>query len=158
MQRIWPSRGRINALRAGGAIATADDIGADDKKTAGVHRLARANHRIPPSGMGLPPLQPRIVLGLRIPPGDMGVSGERMTNQYRIVTRRRQLAVDLILDGQLRQRTAVFQCERLVRRRQVTMTGDCPAHRVRRIRRIELALDFGWYGGGAVCHQKEPLG
>ena len=71
-----------------GAVATAEDVGADDKKFISVNRLTGADMVIPPAGAA----------GFWMKTGEMGVTGERVANENRVVARRREFAECLVGD------------------------------------------------------------
>ena len=80
--------GGVDAAGAGGAAATAQQIGADDEEAVGVDRLARADHDVPPAG-----------IVLLVVPGDVRIPAEGVADQDGVVARGVELAVGLVGDG-----------------------------------------------------------
>ncbi len=67
---------RIDRRGSGGAFAAAEDVGADDLVAPGVDAFAGPDHALPPT-RGLSLARPQ--------PGDVGVTGERMADEYGVI-------------------------------------------------------------------------
>ena len=101
-------RRRVDAHRAGGARAAAQDVGRDDEEPVGVDRLARPDHPVPPARLR----------GVRVLPapvaGRVRVTGQRVADEHHVVARRRQLAVGLVDHLDVLEALAATQPQRVV--------------------------------------------
>jgi hypothetical protein len=108
-QPVGSARGRIDGSRTGRAHAAAQDVRTDHEIAVRIDALVRAHHEIPP---------PRLVVVVRVGSGDMGVPGECVQDQDRIVAGAVQAAVSFIGDGHRTEAGAAFQHHRRRRLRE----------------------------------------
>ena len=86
--------------RAGGAHAAAQDVGADDEIAVGVDALARPDHDVPPSGLG-------IVSG--VVSGHVGIAGQGVGDQHGVAAIGIQVSAGLEGQGHRSEGRAIFQ-------------------------------------------------
>src|SRR5499426_1108964 len=91
----WLARDRVDSLRSGRAITRPDDVGADDRVAAEVEDSMFAEQLGPPVA-------------------DARRTGERVTDQNRVIAALVQLAVNRVTQVDGPQRAARFERERLV--------------------------------------------
>src|ERR1019366_1391258 len=95
--------GGIEAARAGGATATAQQIGADDEIAVSIDRLARPHRNVPPAGV--------ILL---VVPGYVRITADGVADQDGVTARSVELAIGLVSDGHAGKLAAEFEGQRLV--------------------------------------------
>ena len=103
VRRIRMAGERVDAVGAGSAAASAQDVGADDEIAVGIDEPARAHDDIPPSG------RIRVVV-----PGHVRVAADGVADQDGVVARLVQIPLSLVSNGDRRQFAAEFQFERSV--------------------------------------------
>jgi len=91
---------RIDAAGPCGSHATAEAVGANDKIFVRVYGLARPDHDIPPSELG--------VFGM-VPACDMGITGKGVANQNRVIPLFIEFAVGLVRDVNRPEGLAAFE-------------------------------------------------
>ena len=81
----------VEGGRAGGALAAAEDVGADDEEAAGVDGLAGADEVVPPAGF---------FVGRRVPAGGVVVAAEGVADEDGVVARGVEGAVGFVAEGE----------------------------------------------------------
>jgi hypothetical protein len=78
---------RVDAARPGAASAAAERVGADDEILVCIERATGADHRLPPTGLGV---------GGIVSSGSVRVAGERMDQQDGVIPRSIQRPIGLV--------------------------------------------------------------
>ena len=115
---------RVDLLRAGGAHAAAEHIGADQEIALGVEHVAGPDQRGPPPGMA----------GDRVRVGDVLVAGQRVADQDRVAALGVERAVGLIGDRERRRDRRRNRAASASRRRacvRANRSGPVPGRRKR---------------------------
>ena len=97
----------VHVHRPGRAEARSQVVDADDEEAVGVHRLARADH-------GVPPALGALLAGVGA--GDVVRRVERMADEHRVAALRVQRAVGLVRETVVADRRTALQGERLAER------------------------------------------
>jgi hypothetical protein len=100
------ARGRVDRRRAGGALATAEDVDAHHEQAVGVERPTRADERVPPA-LGR-------MTGAAAP-GGVAVAGQRVAHEHGVRRVGVELTPALVGDGDPAQLTATLEHERTLR-------------------------------------------
>ncbi|MCY1391568.1 hypothetical protein D9M71_64140 [compost metagenome] len=95
--------GRVDAGRAGRAVAAAEVVEADDEELQGIDGLARADAAVPPA---------RLAVVHAVVAGGVVMAGQRMADQHRVAALCIQFAVGFIDQFVVAQAAATGQCQR----------------------------------------------
>ncbi len=125
---VGAAGGGIGGEGAGGALAAAEHVGADDEVVVGVHGLAGADEVVPPAGLAVVE---------RVDAGAVVVAGEGVADEDGVVGGGVEAAVGLVAQGETREHVAVVAGEGL------------GAGEIARLDEADLA-GFGGGGGGKV--------
>lgn len=106
------------------------------KKTASINGLARADDFVPPARL-LAPIIPQRSFGPAVPAGRMGVSGQGVADQNRIVPARGQLPVSFKFNFHRIQSASGFKGQRIVLGKKRHPLSLDIAHRLRMVRPMD---------------------
>jgi len=107
-QAIGPAGPGVDRGRAGGAVATAQAIGAHDEEPVGVDGFAWADHGIPPARVARA-IETAGGFGVAVPAGDVGVAGEGVFDEDDVIAGLGELTVGLVFDDDGRDGPAAFE-------------------------------------------------
>jgi hypothetical protein len=100
---VGPAGGGVEGGRAGGALAAAEDVGADDEEAAGIDGFAGADEVVPPAGLfvGRGSASRRVV-----------VAAEGVADEHGVVARGVERAVGLVAKREAGEDLAAAERER----------------------------------------------
>ena len=128
--------------RAGGPLATAEDVGADDEEAAGVDGFAGADEVVPPAGF---------FVGRGVPTGAVVIAAESMANEDGVVAGGVQRAVGFVAELEAGNALAAAEGERL---RVDEISGRYEADLAgREVPRRGFRAGCGWQRVDVVSHR-----